>query len=70
MAPHFPAVFAGSPVIPDSERILAAARAASSAERWASSFARYSVITSMERAAMPMMATIATATRTIVTPRS
>ena len=49
--------------------ILAAARAASSAERCTSCFARYSVITSIERAAIPIIATMASATSTIVTPR-
>ena len=60
----------GSPVKPEIEITRAAARAAASAERCASSLTRYKPITSMERAAMAMMATMATATSTMVTPRS
>src|SRR5947199_8616390 len=57
------------PVMPETESTRAAARAAASAERCASSFARYRVTTSIERAAMAMMAIIATATSTMGIPR-
>src|ERR1700692_515608 len=56
--------------MPDTEITLAAARAAASAERCASSRARYSVITSIDRAAIAIMAVMATATRIMVMPRS
>src|ERR1700683_4073663 len=68
-APHEAAVL-GSPVTPESEIILAAARAAASAARWASAFAWYSVPMSMESAAMAIIATMAAATSASVTPRS
>src|SRR5580698_4403331 len=55
------------PVIPEREMTRAAPSAAASADRCASSRARYNVTTSMESAAM---ATMQTATRTMVTPRS
>ena len=64
----------GSPncheVKPDVTNILAAASAAASAARCASLRATYRVTTSMDRAAMANMVTMAIATSTIVTPRS
>src|SRR5258707_3556579 len=58
----------GSPVTPVRESTLAAANAAVSADRCASALARYRGTTSMERAAMARMATMAIALMTIVAP--
>src|SRR5580698_10623730 len=60
----------GSPVTPEIEMILAAAKAAASAARWASALAWYSVPMSMESAAIAIIATIEAATSARVTPRS
>src|SRR5258708_6532333 len=59
-----------APVTPETEITRAAARAAASAERCASSRAKYKVTTSIDSAAMAIMATMATATSTMVMPRS
>ena len=58
------------PVIPEIDITLAAASAPASAALCASSRARYSVITSIDSAAMAIIAIIAMATSTMVTPRS
>src|SRR5579871_6238560 len=57
-------------VIPDTEITRAAASAAVSAARCASRCARYSVTTSIDSAAIAIIATMHTATRSMVTPRS
>jgi hypothetical protein len=62
--------FTGSPVTPDIEMILAAANAPASAARCASALASYSVPISIDKPAIAMMLTRATATSAMVTPRS
>ena len=68
--PHVADALLGSPVMPEIEITRAPASAAASAARCASSLTKYRATTSMESAAMAMMATMAIATSSRVTPCS